>query len=149
MPTSAETRMRIREYAPGDEAALRALHASQGFGYEFPDLRDPLFVTKFVLLEQETDAEESVVAASLLRLTAEAYLLLDPRDSTPRRRWERLLALHGATAEDAWQKGLSDVHAWLPPGISRRFGRRLESLGWIRDDRWTPYCKRLAPCCAL
>jgi len=135
--------MRIREFAPGDEAALRHLHASQGFGYEFPDLSDPLFVTRVVLLDAGKGTEESLAAAALLRLTAEAYLLLDPRDGTPRRRWERLLALHAAAAEDAWRKGLSDVHAWLPPGISRRFGRRLESLGWIRDDRWTPYCKRL------
>ena len=120
--------MRIREFTPGDESALRALHASQGFEYEFPDLQDPLFVTKLVLLDQRDGAPESITAAALLRLTAEAYLLLDPRDGTPRRRWERLLALHGATAEDAWQKGLSDVHAWLPPGISRRFGRQLKSL---------------------
>jgi len=137
--------MRIREFTPGDESALRALHASQGFEYEFPDLQDPLFVTKLVLLDQRDGAPESITAAALLRLTAEAYLLLDPRDGTPRRRWERLLALHGATAEDTWQKDLNDVHAWLPPGISRRFGRRLGSLGWVRDDRWTPYCKRLAP----
>jgi len=34
---------------------------------------------------------------------------------------------------------LDDAHAWLPPQITRRFGRRLESLGW----RWTPYCKLL------
>jgi hypothetical protein len=135
--------MRIREFAPDDEAALRALHRAQGFDYEFPDLRDPLFVTKLVLLDAGKGSEETIAAAALLRLTAEAYLLLDPREGTPRRRWQRLLALHGATAEDAWQKGLSDVHAWLPPEISRRFGRRLASLGWIRDDRWTPYCKRL------
>jgi hypothetical protein len=31
----------------------------------------------------------------------------------------------------------------LPPPIATRFGRRLESLGWIRDDTWTPYCFRL------
>jgi hypothetical protein len=40
-------------------------------------------------------------------------------------------------------RGLDDAHAWLPPPIARRFGRRLESLGWIRDDAWTPYCRRL------
>jgi hypothetical protein len=149
--------MRIREYAPGDESALRALHAAQGFGYEFPDLLDPLFVTKLVLEDDAAQgpssslgtsgspagSESRIVGAALLRLTAETYLLIDPRAGTPRRRWESILSLHDAAARDAWRKGLSDVHAWLPPRLAKRFGRRLESLGWVRDDRWTPYCKKL------
>ncbi len=137
--------MRICEYAPEDEAALRALHVAQNFGYDFPDLRDPLFVTKLVLENSSQEPSgQAITAAALLRLTAEAYLLIDPLAGTPRRRWEGILALHSAAASDAWRKGLSDVHAWLPPRLPRRFGRRLESLGWVRDDRWTPYCKRLA-----
>ncbi len=145
--------MRIREYAPQDEAALRTLHAAQsrtfGMDYDFPDLRDPLFVTKLVLEDDVAQGaspaglESRIVAAALLRLTAEAYLLIDPQAGTPLRRWEGILALHDAAASDAWRKGLSDVHAWLPPRLPRRFGRRLESLGWVRDDRWTPYCKKL------
>lgn len=140
--------MCIREYAPEDEPALRALHTAQGFGYEFPDLCDPLFVTKLVLEDEAAQnaspAESHIVGAALLRLTAEAYLLIDPLAGTPRCRWESILSLHDATASDAWKKGLSDVHAWLPPRLAKRFGRRLESLGWVRDDRWTPYCKKLA-----
>lgn len=84
-----------------------------------------------------------ILGAALLRLTAEAYLLLDPRTGTPRERWQWLLALHEAARRDAWQRGLEDVHAWLPPAIAQKFGRRLERLGWRRDDAWTPYCKRL------
>ncbi len=150
--------MRIREYAPEDEAALRALHAAQDLGYEFPGLRDPLFITKLVLEDNVAQGpssslrtsvspaglESRIVAAALLRLTAEVYLLIDPHAGRPRRRWESILALHDAAASDAWRKGLSDVHAWLPPRLAKRFGRRLESLGWVRDDRWTPYCKKLA-----
>ena len=84
-----------------------------------------------------------VLGAAFLRLTAEAYLLLDPRAGTPRDRWQWLLALHEAARRDAWQRGLEDVHAWLPPPIAQKFGRRLERLGWRRDDSWTPYCTRL------
>lgn len=84
-----------------------------------------------------------ILGAALLRLTAEAYLLLDPRAGTPRDRWQWLLALHEAARRDAWQRGLEDVHAWLPPPIAQKFGRRLERLGWRRDDSWTPYCTRL------
>ena len=84
-----------------------------------------------------------ILGAALLRLTAEAYLLLDPHAGTPRDRWQCLLALHEAARCDAWQRGLEDVHAWLPPPIARKFGRRLERLGWRRDDAWTPYCWKL------
>ena len=130
----------IREYQERDFDALRAIHATQGFDYALPDLSNPLFVSKLVL---QDDATGTIRAAALLRLTAEAYLLLDPHHGTARDRWNALLALHAATERDAWQCGLEDVHAWLPPPIARKFGRRLERLGWLRDDAWTPYCKRL------
>jgi hypothetical protein len=94
---------------------------------------------------EQASACSPILGAALLRLTAEAYLLLDPHAGTPHERWQWLLALHEATRRDAWQRGLEDVHAWLPPPIARKFGRRLTQLGWIRDDAWTPFCKRLTP----
>ena len=142
--------MRVREYRQSDLAQLRAIHAAQGFDYKLPDLGNPLFVTKLVLAGQNgssggaaTAQAETILGAALLRLTAEAYLLLDPRAGTPRERWQWLLALHAATERDAWQRGLEDVHAWLPPPITKKFGKRMERLGWMRDDAWTPYCKKL------
>lgn len=45
--------MRIREYTPGDLDALRRLHATQNFGYPFPDLESPLFIAKLVLEDDE------------------------------------------------------------------------------------------------
>ena len=180
--------MLIREYTPADLDALRRMHASQGFDYAFPDLADPIFISKLIL---EDDSGRPVMAA-LARLTCEMYLLVDraadascgvrelapavcrpglpgsaPRtqsQSAPsqashnnnsrapdsraragnaRTRWTQLLALHRAGELDLLARGLDDAHAWLPPQIARRFGRRLESLGWLRDDSWTPYCKRL------
>jgi hypothetical protein len=160
--------VRIREYTEKDLIALRAIHAAQGFDYALPDLSNPLFVTKLVLAEdgaapgfspascaaghsQSEDAtlkggatQGKIIGAALLRLTAEAYLLLDPTAGTPRERWQCLLALHAAAERDAWQRGLEDVHAWLPPPIAQKFGKRISRLGWVRDDAWTPYCKKLA-----
>jgi len=137
--------MRIREYTEADLKPLRRMHARQGFDYAFPDLRDPIFVSKLVL---EDDAGQ-VVMASLARLTCEMYLLLN-RDGenpaaagNPQERYARLLALHKAGEQDLLARGLDDAHAWLPPPIAKRFGRRLTTLGWIRDDAWTPYCFRL------
>src|SRR5580693_1947979 len=121
--------MLIREYTPHDFDALRRLHASQGFGYPFPDLESPLLVTKLVL---EDDAAD-VAMAVLLRLTAEAYLLHDPAAGTPRLRWQRFLALHEAARHSAAARGLDDVQAFLPPRVARAFGRRLTRQGWTHD----------------
>ena len=130
--------MLMREYQDSDLAQLRAIHAAQGFDYTLPDLSNPLFVTKKVLAR-----DGAIVGAAFLRLTAEAYLLLDPHAGAPRERWQWLLALHAAAEHDAWQRGLEDVHAWLPPPIAKKFGKRIAQFGWIRDDTWTPYCKKL------
>lgn len=150
--------MRIREYTESDLDALRRLHARQGFDYTFPDLSDPIFVSKLIV----EDGGRAVMA-SLARLTCEMYLLVDrdaERDSDcdadragagnrrvktsgAQQRYARLLALHRAGEQDLLARGLEDAHAWLPPPIAKKFGRRLEALGWVRDDAWTPYCRRL------
>ncbi|MHB8754953.1 MAG: hypothetical protein ACYC92_08365 [Candidatus Acidiferrales bacterium] len=139
--------MRIREYNEADLSALVAMHRAQGFDYALPDLADPIFVSKLVLEENDSADPRKhhgkVAMASLARLTCEMYLLVDPSAGTPRDRYARLLELHHAGAADLRARGLDDVHAWLPPPIAKRFGRRLETLGWIRDDAWTPYCKHL------
>jgi hypothetical protein len=158
--------MLVREYTDADLDALRRMYARQGFNYAFPDLADPIFVSKLVV----EDDDGGAVMASLARLTCEMYLLIDRdygdrREVTdgeddgggpagrspqgvgwagdPRERYAHLVALHRAGEQDLLARGLEDAHAWLPPPIARRFGRRLESLGWIRDDAWTPYCRRL------
>jgi hypothetical protein len=151
--------MRIREYTQNDFDALRSMHAAQGFGYPFPDLESPLFVSKLVLEDELNDSpgkigdvegrEEAhrnspletsatpkrsrIAMAVLLRLTAETYLLHDPAAGTPRLRWQRFLALHEAARNSAAARGLDDVQAFLPPRVARAFGRRLARLGWTRD----------------
>ena len=131
--------MLIRPYTESDLDALRRIHAAQGFDYAFPNLRDPLFVSKLIV----EDAAGRPTMAALARLTCEMYLLADPTAGTPRARFETLLALHRAGESDLRARGLEDAHAWIPPRIAQRFGRRLTALGWIRDDAWTPYCKLL------
>jgi hypothetical protein len=142
--------MRIRDYHENDLESLRTIHAAQGFAYALPNLNNPLFLTKLILTEdRSTNAisaetpKDIIVGAAFLRLTAEAYLLLDPQAGTPAQRWQWLLALHAAAERDAWHRGLEDVHAWLPPPIAKKFGKRITRLGWVKDDAWTPYCKKL------
>jgi hypothetical protein len=146
--------MKVRPYEESDAEELRKIHSRQGFSYPFPDLRNPLFLTKLVLVDEEPGREvaadkspgqeQKIVGAALLRLTSEAYLLLDPNVGPPKQRWQCLLSLHAAAEQDAAQRGLEDAHAWLPPEIAKKFGKRLTRLGWVRDDEWTPYCRRFA-----
>lgn len=115
------------------------LYRAQGFDYRFPDLNQAQFVEKLVL-ENGSGRPSMALAA---RATAEMYLLIDQREGTPQERWEQFKALHRAMEGQMYGLGFEDVHAWLPPTIAKRFGRRLEGLGWRRDDQWTPYCKYL------
>jgi hypothetical protein len=131
--------MQVREYRAGDLDSLRRIHARQAFDYPFPNLSDPLFLSKLVV----EDDSGSVVAACLARLTCEMYLLLDPDAGSAENRFAALAGLHEAGEQDLVARGLEDAHAWLPPRVARRFGRRLENFGWVRDDGWTPYCRKL------
>jgi hypothetical protein len=129
--------MHVRAYNQADLDALRRMHARQGFDYAFPNIADPIFVSKLVV----EDAGRAVMA-SLARLTCEMYLLADPGEGKPRERYAWLAELERAGERDLLARGLDDAHAWLPPPIAKRFGRRLETFGWVRDDAWTPYCRR-------
>ena len=77
--------MLIREYTESDLATLREMHARQGFDYAFPDLADPIFVSKLIVADESGRA----VMASFARLTCELYLLVDPGAGKPRERFER------------------------------------------------------------
>jgi hypothetical protein len=140
--------MLIREYTDADLGALRALHAAQALPYAFPDLANPLFLTRLVITndaarDSAAARDSEIIAAVFLRLTAEAYFLLDPRAGTPRDRWRALLLLHEAARGDANRRGLDDAHAWLPPQVARQFGRRIEQLGWTREP-WPSYSRTIA-----
>lgn len=130
--------MRIREFVPADLERLKEIHSRQGFDYAFPNIFDPLFLSKLVM----EDDGGHVMMASIARLTCEMYFLADPKAGSPRERYERMLALHRVGELDLAARGLDDAHAWLPPRVARRFGKRLEALGWLRDADWTPYCYR-------
>ena len=132
--------MLIRTYEPRDREALERIHRGQGFGYVLPDLDHPIFLTKLVLHSDGEIVEKGLIAAAALKLTAEAYLLIDPKVGTPQDRLLSIMALHEAVRQDAYRKGLHDVHAFLPPRVSKGFGRRLRALGWQREP-WEPWCR--------
>ena len=132
--------MLVREYSVGDLEALKRVHSEQGFDYAFPEIEDPIFVSKLIL----EDERGQLAMASLARLTCEMYLLMDAGFGGPKDRYAGVLELHRTAEADLIAKGLDDAHAWLPPRVAKRFGRRLQTLGWVRDDKWTPYCRHLS-----
>ena len=130
--------MLIRRYRPEDEPALRKMHQQQGFAYEFPEINDPIFLTKLVL----EDGQGRPVMAVLARLTCELYLLAEPDVGAPRERLAAFLALHGMAEHDLGRRGLEDGTCWVPPKIEKSFGRRLARLGWVRDP-WASYSRKI------
>jgi hypothetical protein len=129
----------IREYRPSDDAALRAIHAEQGFDYPFPDLSEPQFVGLLVAV----DENDVPVQAVLARKTVEVYFLGKTGWRTPAWRMEAITNLHLAMHNVLLAQGFTDAHAWLPPEVAKSFGRRLKQVfGWV-ESRWTCFAKEL------
>jgi hypothetical protein len=127
--------VKTRACLENDWDELRRIHSAQQMPYEFPDLSNPLFLTKVVA---ETGGK--IAAASFLRLTAEAYLLVDREYGAPTDRWRAVTLLHEVMRGEAARRGFDDVHCWLPPQIAGAFGRRLGSLGWKKEP-WDCYAR--------
>lgn len=125
--------MIIRNLQSGDIEHLAAIHAKQGFAYDLPDLDSPLFVVRKVA----TNGRSIPVAGAALRLTAEAFLLIDPDAEN---KANVVLALHEAVRRAAQDAGLEDVQALLPSPIEKKFGWQLMRLGWKRHE-WTLYSR--------
>jgi hypothetical protein len=122
----------IRLYQSKDLEELRAIHRQQGFNYDFPNLEDPIFISKLVL---ENDGE--IRAAIHLRLTSEAYAMLRP-GGDPRERWVWFKSLHAASKAAAQRLGIEDVHAFLTLALEKSFRKRLGQLGW-QQPTWSCY----------
>lgn len=129
--------MIVREYTDGDFAEIKRLHELSGFGYELPaSLSGQGFVSHRVI-----EDEQGIAMACFLRRTAEAYLIKDPAWRTPAWRMEAFRQLHLTCVGDAKAEHVQDIVAFLPPTVTKSFGRRLDKLGWAtyRQEMWKPY----------
>jgi hypothetical protein len=128
----------LRDYRAEDFEAVRAIHESTGIDYAFPDLEDSRFFVRKVL-----EVDGVVVAAGVLRVSAEAYLWLRRDDWGDKD--EKLLAIEAlqrAGFEEARQKGILEVVCWVPKWIERFFGKHLKALGWSRDrEDWVTWSR--------
>lgn len=123
--------MLVRQYTEADFAQIQSLHNASGFDYALPSLSRKEFFSRRVAGDGET-----VGMAAFLKLTAEAYLICNPRWRNPAWRFEALRQLSHECNSDARDAGVQEVVAFLPPKVVSTFGRRLGKLGWnkIRND---------------
>jgi len=118
----------IRQFKLEDSAALKSMFLKQGFDFDCPDFGDSGLVSKTVM-----EKNGKVSMAILARLTAEAYFLVDKEFGSPQEKWEAFKELHEAARLDCYARGLDDIYCWIPPAISKPFGRRLMRLGWTHN----------------
>jgi hypothetical protein len=133
----------IREFNALDGSQLKAIHMKSGLPPNcWPNLDNPLYIVKLVGSENGR-----VVQGGFVKLTGEAYVLVDHNFDTPERRWEILQELTVKTLHEAAKpqfgtlalaNGLEDVSAWLPPALVKSFWPRLKSLGFEASP-WQSY----------
>ncbi|KKK73210.1 hypothetical protein LCGC14_2896130, partial [marine sediment metagenome] len=88
--------IRIRAYSSEDETVLRAIHASQNLGYEWPDPSSPLMLVKLVVVDERGKPRALLFA----RLTAELIAVVDP-------------TLPGKKKTESWRLGLEEAENQL------------------------------------
>jgi hypothetical protein len=125
----------IRQYKDEDLDSIEALHEKSGLKYSLPDMET--FFSRRVV-----DDAGKIGMVSLLKLTAEAYLICDPEWRNPAWRMNALQSIHAVCNEDARQEGVIEAVAFIPPAIEKTFRRRLERMGWNRNKpSWHSYWK--------
>ena len=119
----------IRNYENSDLEEIKRIHSLSGLPQNcLPDPTQKQFVVKLAAEEQGR-----VVQAGFVRLTGEAYVLVDHRFSTPELRWEILQSLVIRGLHDAGKKDLTEVTAWVPPKLAESFEPRLKALSFERS----------------
>lgn len=83
--------------------------------------------------------------AAFMRHTAEAYMVCDPTWRNPAWRMEALRQLCRVCNDDAREAGVKEVMAFLPPSVTKKFGKRLDRMGWNHylGEEWRCYAKEV------
>jgi hypothetical protein len=124
----------IRPYQLSDFDAVKRLHVKSGLPTAcLPPVNNPNVVIQLVVEELG-----QIVQYGAVKLTSEAFVLLDHEHSSPQERWQRLGDLAAMVLRGAAEKGLDDCSVWVPPSVEASFGKRLEALGAIRSP-WPNY----------
>lgn len=122
----------VRDYQPEDFERLREIHDEMGLDYQFPDLGNPLFLVRKVLV-----VEGVIRAAAVARLEVEVMLLIDRSWGDADEKLAAMKMIQKAGMQDAWLQGVQYAVAWVPPQVEKVFAPYLKELGWEPDrDGW-------------
>lgn len=141
--------MIIRDFAGTDLATMFRIHEANGLPPNcFPELyiKDPktqhLIANPNFLVNQVVEIDSEPVMGGFIKLTSEAFLIVNHEKGTAEQRWEWLMALTSRVSDLAFARGLDEISAWIPPEILDSFEKRLEDLGFVRSP-WVCFTKKL------
>jgi hypothetical protein len=121
----------IRDYKPEDAAQIEKLHSASGFDYVYRTPDSPLW-----LIRKVVEIDGKVVQSLCCKLVLNINLVVSPDFGTPLEKWNRLKELVEAAKQEAYEKGLDEAYAVIPPEIDAEFAPWLEKLGMSRDRAW-------------
>lgn len=131
--------MTVRDYKPEtDRERVEQIYRDMGMDYRLPDLENPLFIVRKVY---EQDGQ--LLAAEFLKVQAEAYMLLScDLDTVGKTR--AIAHLSKETENEAYNRGLDTIAAYIPDDISNKFSKRLKLLGWDTARKgWVTWFREL------
>ncbi len=127
--------MHARPLRPADIDTLTKRAAESGFPY--PAFDDPLIEAVVVI----ADDDDLPITACVAKRLVELYMYPPEISVSTTRMFSAIAFLHKAMADTLRQKCYSSAEIYLPPQVSRIFGRRLErSFGWVRN--WQSWVKK-------
>jgi len=120
-----------------DISIFVGLHRMQKLDYPLPEPEE--FVEDEILVDDNGKPVMRIAALNMVEL----YLLIDPEYETPGMRFEHFKLLHEHMRKKLAARGIVGAHIFLPPQLSKSFGRRLrQKLGWIQST-WTCLFRRI------
>jgi hypothetical protein len=125
----------VRDFEPEDTDSIISIHKEQGFEYSLPILTSPLCLVKKVRI-----VDGQVVAAMILRVTAETFLLCT---GSPESKGRAIEELQPEVLREAKEKGLDDIVCVIPPEIAESFEPALRKMGWSPTRDWKMWYRSL------
>ena len=119
--------MTVRSLQQSDIPRLEAMAKASGFPY--PNINDAKVEAVFVV----DDADGRPVMAMAAERIVQLYLYSEP-GMTPHESLAAIQVMIGPMGDVLRAKGYHGVEVFVPPSISRRFGKRLEkTFGFTRN----------------
>ena len=119
--------VKITDATPEQTLLIKMLHEKMGIQYIFPNIEGHLFFLKKLICN-----DDEPMAATALKLTAEAFMWIDP-DLSTYEKTSAMMRLAQLCKERVKGLELQDVTAWIPPDIEPNFGNALAKMGWSRS----------------